>query len=138
MVDGALDQIPIDARNRFAIGDWMPLHFGGCQRIQPRVRRGSDRLPHGQYFLEWGCTCRRAVGKSLFDVGEKNLSQPEAEEISLFLPCQVPDVPADAVHRKEAFAGVFVCDAFYPAHEFAAGEAELVDERVGHGEVPFA
>lgn len=43
------------------------------------------------------------------------------------------DIPTDAIHGQETFTGIVIFDAFDRAHKFTAGEAELVNERVGHG-----
>ena len=44
MINGALDQISVDAGNRFAVDDRVFLQFGRGQRIQPRICRGGDRF----------------------------------------------------------------------------------------------
>jgi hypothetical protein len=36
------------------------------------------------------------------------LTLREVQEIALLLPGQMPDVPAQAIHRQKAFAGFFI------------------------------
>lgn len=133
VIDSALQHVPVDAGDGLALDDRMRLQCGGRQRVEPRVGCGRDRLPCREHLLERRRAGWRAVGKFLLDLREEDSSLPEAEEVTLFLPRQMTDVPTDAIHRQEAFAGVVITDAFDRAHEFTAGKAELGDERVGHG-----
>jgi hypothetical protein len=47
------------------------------------------------------------------------------QKVSLLLPGQVTDVPADAVHRQDAFLGIGLGETLEAAHELPPGEAEL-------------
>ena len=132
MIDGALQHVPVEARDGLAVDDRMRLQFGGRQGVEPWVRRGGDRLPRREHLFEQWRAGGRPVGEILFDLREENFALPKAEEITLFLPRQMTDVPTDAVHRQQALARICVGDAFDRAHEFTAGETELVNEWVGH------
>src|SRR2546425_13075115 len=54
------------------------------------------------------------------------------QPIALFLPGEMADDPADAVHRLESLEPIRLGDAAQGALPLAAGEPELVDERIGH------
>jgi len=51
---------------------------------------------------------------------------------------EVADHPAQAIHRPQAAAGLLIANAGKSAAELGAGEAQLVDERVGQGMVSFS
>jgi hypothetical protein len=57
------------------------------------------------------------------DIRQEHLSLSIIQEVALLLPGQVPDVPADAVHRQEAFTGILLPDTVDRAQELTAGEA---------------
>ena len=54
------------------------------------------------------------------------------EPVPLFLVGKVADNPAEAVHGPKASLSLLPGDAIERAYEFGAGEAEVINERVGH------
>src|SRR5215207_2522196 len=54
------------------------------------------------------------------------------EPVALFVVGEVADHPAQAIHRFKPATGLLFANAGKGAAKLGAGEAQLVDERVGH------
>ena len=59
---------------------------------------------------------------------------PAPQEIVLLLPGEMADVPADALHRRNAPPGIRIVHALQRALELTAREPQLQDKRVRDGQ----
>src|SRR5262245_24755787 len=78
-----------------------------------------------------------AIGEQLVDLWQKHLILPAPQPVTLLLPGQVADIPADAIHWREASTCVGVAQPFECAPEFAARKAQLQHEWMRHGSCSF-
>src|SRR5262249_11719850 len=86
--------------------------------------------------LQRGCPSGSAERVALVELGYGVLPLRPKQPVALFLPGQVADVPADAVHGRKPSHRLFGGDAIDPAEKFATGEPELLHERMHHGDLP--
>lgn len=65
--------------------------------------------------------------------GDEDYTLGSPEPVTLLLPGEVTDHPGDRVHRVDPFRPFLFADLAETALELGPGEAELVDEGIGHG-----
>ena len=112
MIDYPLKKVSINVGDLFTITGRMLSQFGGGERVEPGVSGGCDRMPGRQHLCErrragWSAICKIPV-----DFPQKHFTLSKVKEVSLLLPRQMPDVPTDAIHGQDAFAGVVIAHAF--------------------------
>src|SRR6185503_14083676 len=120
MIDYPLKKVSINVGDLFTVASRMFLQSGGSERVEPGISGGCDRMPRGQHLIKrrragWSTICKAPV-----DFPQKHLTVPKVQEVSLLLPRQVPNVPADAIHGQDAFAGILIPHAFDCAQELTA------------------
>lgn len=130
MVNRSLQKVSVNESDLFAVSHRPCGKTVGSEPIKPGICRLGDRLPCLDRSFERGSAGRGAIGEFLGDVGKWSNSLPEIEEVPLFLPGEMSDVPTQGVHRQNPLHCVFGGDPPNSPHELPSGEAQLIDERM--------
>jgi hypothetical protein len=138
MIDHTLQERAKDVLSWLAVPNNVLLQPVRRQRIQPRISGLGDGVPGRPHLVERRRAGGCAIGKQLVNLRQWQLTLRVEQKISLLCLCQVPDVPTDAVHRQELFAGVSILQALECAPEFVTRKAQLEYQWVRHSLVPFS
>src|SRR5574341_2654518 len=109
--------------------------FGG-QRIEKRISRPRHLPPDVHHLAQRRGPHRRAEGELLVEVREEDFAPGPFQPVTLLVPRQMADRPADAVHRAEVPRPFLFGDAFQSAQPLAARETKLIHQWVRHGIAP--
>src|SRR5215216_3005762 len=127
-----------DRLRRDGTGHWRKLlqvgNGEGIERWVDGCRDGLPGLPHrGE---GWGAGWLAVAHQG---VESRHHCSPTLalEPVALFVIGEVADHPAQAIHRFKPATGLLFANAGKGAAKFGSGEAQLVDERVGHRMVSF-
>src|SRR5262249_46479935 len=91
-----------------------------------------DGLPGVPHLGQGRCARGLTVSYAIVELGQRGLPLQPGEPVSLLLPRQVSDIPADAIHREDTAAGIRLGEARKAALELATGKTQLKDERMRH------
>src|SRR5579884_733196 len=104
----------------------------GGDRIKEKKNEARHRLPGVPHLGERWRACRLAVADEFIESGQGSLSLQARQPVTLLLPRQVANVPANEVHRQQTTARIAIAQSFEGALEFAASKTQLKYQRVWH------